>query len=347
MSPPAMSERLVTIGHVGIGHWGRNVLRNFLSLPGAHVVAACDQAPATLAQVRRQHPSGPALTRRYEDLLEDPGIDCITIATETQHHYRMARAALEAGKHVFVEKPMTQTVAEAEHLVQLAEDAGRHLMVGHLLLYHPAFRYVESLIRDGELGDVHYLYSVRVNLGVIRSHENAFDSLGPHDLSIALAFLNRKPIAVAANGQAYLQKSIEDIVFATVYFEDSRLAHMHTSWLDPHKVRKVTVVGSRKMAVIDDMAAAEKVRIFDKGVTAPSRPYLSFTESLTIRTGDIRIPRIAVVEPLRAECEHFVTCVRTGTKPRTDARNGLAVVRLLEAVRTSLRCGGQRVALDA
>ena len=342
-----MSSNTVRIGHVGVGQWGRNVLRNFFALPNARVVAVCDRIKSVRESVARQYPSGPYVTQHFEDLLRDDSIDGIVIATETQQHYRMAAAALSAGKHVFVEKPMTQTLAEAEHLVRLSEEKGKHLMVGHLLLYHPAFQYVEDLIRQGALGDLYYLYSVRVNLGVIRRHENAFDSLGPHDVSVALAFFaGRKPTAVVANGQAYLQHGIEDVVFATLHFEDGRIAHMHASWMDPHKVRKITVVGSKKMAVIDDTAGAEKVRIYDKGVGHGTSPYLSFGESMAIRSGDIRIPKVPAMEPLRAECAHFLDCVQTGAAPRSGARNGLAVVRVLEAVRQSLNSGGQRITLQ-
>ena len=340
MPPPSVSDSPIRIGHVGVGNWGRNVLRNFMALPGADVATVCDQSSQVLERVMHQYPSSPTVTQNFDDLLRDPSIDAVVIATETQLHHQMASAALAAGKHVFVEKPMAQTTAEAEHLVQLSENQGRHLMVGHLLLYHPAFLYVEDLIRSGTLGEIYYLYSVRVNLGIIRKHENAFDSLGPHDVSIALAFLDRKPTAVVAHGQAYLQQGLEDVVFATVYFEDGRIAHMHTSWLDPHKVRKVTVVGSRKMAVIDDTTSTEKVRVYDKGVGQGTSPYVGFAESMSIRTGDIHIPQIAAQEPLRAECEHFLHALQTDTAPRSDAHNGLAVVRILEAVRTSLRKKG-------
>ena len=321
-----MSSMPVRVGHVGVGHWGRHVLRNFMALPNAHVVSVCDQAQSTLDRVIQQYPSGLSVTQHFEDLLRDDSIDCIVIATETQQHYRMSAAALSAGKHVFVEKPMTQTVAEAEHLVQLADEQGKHLMVGHLLLYHPAFLYVKDLINKGVLGDIYYLYSVRVNLGVIRQHENAFDSLGPHDASVALAFLNRKPTAVVASGQAYLQRGIEDVVFATLYFEDGRIAHMHTSWMDPHKVRKVTVVGSKKMAVIDDTTSTEKVRIYDKGIGNGTPSYLGFGESMAIRTGDIQIPKISATETAEGGVHAFSGLCSVGRyasygRPQWPCRN--------------------------
>ena len=336
----------VRIGQVGVGSWGRNVLRNFMSLPHARVVAVCDQSQSVLDKVLHQYPLVTKTTRRFEDLLTDDTIEAVVIATETPHHYSMAAKALSSGKHVFVEKPLTQTVREAEHLVRLSEDQGKHLMVGHLLLYHPAFQHVESLIRKNVLGNIHYLYSVRVNLGIIRQKESAFDSLGPHDVSIALAFIDRQPVAVSANGQSYLQKGIEDVVFATLYFEGGPIAHMHTSWLDPHKVRKVTVVGQQKMAVIDDTATAEKVRIFDKGVGNDPGSYESFGRAMSIRSGDILIPKIPPREPLKVECSHFLESIRTGTTPRTDGKNGLAVVRVMEAVRKSLQYKGQCVEID-
>lgn len=341
-----MTERTIHLAQVGVGYWGKNLLRNFAGLPGVEVVAVCDQDPDVLVRLARQYP-GLATTQRYDDLLEDAAVEGVVIATETPQHFAMAEAALQAGKHVFVEKPMAQTTAQAERLVALAETHHRHLMVGHLLLYHPAFRYVEDLIRQGTLGAVYYLYSVRVNLGIIRQRENALESLAPHDLAVALSFLNQKPVAVSAQGQAYLQPDIADVAFATVFFEDGALAHLHTSWLDPHKIRKVTVVGSKKMAVIDDGAANEKVRLYDKGVTVQpgEAHYANYAEAMAIRTGDIHIPKIDVQEPLRLECRHFADCIRTGQTPRTDGRNGLAVVRLLEAAQHSLAQNGTTVPL--
>ncbi len=342
-----MSEASKTcIGQVGVGYWGKNLLRNFAALDEVEVVQVCDARAEVLDGIRQSHP-GVSTTTRFEDLLENPAIEGIVVATQTQQHFAMAEAALQAGKHVFVEKPMAQTVEQAERLVALAEAQDRRLMVGHLLLYHPAFRHVEDLIRQGELGEVYYLYSLRVNLGIIRQQENAFESLAPHDLAVALRFLDRRPCAVSAQGQAYLQPGIEDVAFATIFFEDGRLAHLHTSWLDPHKARKVTVVGSRRMAVIDDVEAAEKVRLYDKGVDLlPGQTrYAEYAEAMTIRSGDIRIPRIDMQEPLRLECRHFASCIRTGERPRSDGRNGLDVVRLMAAAQKSLAQRGASVEL--
>jgi len=340
------STHPIGLAQVGIGYWGKNLLRNFSALDGVRMIMACDQRPDVLSAVADQY-SGLSTTRRFEDILESAEIDAVVIATETPLHFKLAEAALKAGKHVFVEKPMAQSAGEAEALVRISEEKDLRLMVGHLLLYHPAFRYVEDLIDAGELGEVYYLYSMRVNLGIIRQRENAFESLAPHDLSVALRLLNKKPVSISAQGQAYLQSGIEDVVFATVYFEDGKLANLHTSWLDPHKIRKVTVVGSKKMAVIDDVESVEKIRLYDKGVDLKlgEQRYEDYAGAMTLRSGDIHIPRINMKEPLRLECQHFVDCVRTGATPRTDGRNGLAVVRLLEAAQVSLARNGASIDL--
>ena len=337
----------IGLAQIGVGYWGKNLLRNFTGLDGAEVLQVCDQNPTVLESVKAQYPSI-SMTDKLEHVLENSEVDAVVIATQTPLHHHFAKAALEAGKHVFVEKPMAQTTAEAVELVQRAEAEDRRLMVGHLLLYHPAFTYVDDLIESNELGDIRYLYSERVNLGIIRQKENAFESLAPHDLSVALQFLKCKPLAVSATGQAFLQRDIEDVAFATYFFEDGKMAHLHASWLDPHKTRKVTVVGSKKMAVIDDMENTEKVRLYDKGVDlqpGERHGYVNYAEAMSIRTGDIVIPKIQMQEPLRLECQHFVDCILTGKRPRTDGRNGLTVVQMLEAAKKSIREKGACVEL--
>ena len=336
--------RNIRLAQIGVGHWGKNLLRNFDAISACRIVAVCDSSHSARQFVKDRYPTAET-TENIQDILDRDDIDGIIIATETPSHYSMARVALESGRHVFVEKPMAQTVEEAETLVSLSDATGCHCMVGHLLLYHPAFNYVEDLIQGGTLGDTYYMYSVRVNLGIVRQRENALQSLAPHDLSIALAFLKQKPVAVAVHAQAYLQPNVCDVAFSTVFFQSGALAHLHTSWLDPHKVRKVTLVGSKKMVVIDEMNSAEKVRIYDKGVNAPE--YVEFAESMTTRVGDISIPNIQMLEPLRVECSHFVDCIRTGEMPRSDARNGLAVVRLLEAAQKSLESGGAKIPVNS
>jgi predicted dehydrogenase len=337
----------IGLAQIGVGYWGKNIFRNLLSIPGAQLVAACDQSPDMLARVAGKNPDI-ITTGAVDDLLKDDRIDGIVISVPTDQHFELASAALRAGKHVFVEKPMTQSVKEAEVLVEIAEGEGLTLMVGHLLLYHAAFGYVRDLIREGALGEVYYLYSTRVNLGIVRSTENAFESLAPHDLAVALDLLNESPVAISAQGQPYLQDGIADVAFATVFFENGKIAHIHTSWLDPHKIRKVTLVGSRMMAVIDDMEDTEKVRLFDKGVDVhPDEPrFEDYTNAMRVRSGDIRIPRIQMKEPLSEEMKHFVGCIRTGSRPISDGRNGLAVIRIMDAAKRSMRDRGTCVEIS-
>ena len=340
---PAHQPIIIRIAQIGAGYWGKNLLRNFAAIQQAEVVWVCDVREDARKEAAENHP-GIRTTGDFQEVLADESVEGVVIATETPQHFLMAEAALQAGKHVFVEKPLAQTVDQAERLVALAEENDLRLMVGHLLLYHPAFRHVEELIHENKLGDIRYLYSMRVNLGIVRQRENAFESLAPHDLSVALAYINSKPVAVAAQGSAYLQPNIEDVVFATVFFESGALAHIHTSWLDPHKIRKTTVVGSKLMAVIDDMEPSEKVRLYDKGaeVSEPSG-YTGFAGAVSVRSGNIVIPKIENGEPLRSECEEFVTSIVEQRAPRTDGDCGLAVVRLLEAARLSMEAGGARV----
>ena len=327
------------VAQIGVGRWGRNLLRNLVALPSADVVAVCDTSDPALAEAARLAPRARA-TRDPQSVVEDPTVGAVVVATETPHHAEWARAALVAGKHVFVEKPLAPTVAEAEALVTLAAEHDRRLMVGHLLRYHPAFRHVERLAAEGALGEIRYLYSVRVNLGVVRSQENAFDSLAPHDLAVARALLG-PALAVTAQGGAFLQDGVEDVVFATVEYASGALAHLHCSWLDPHKVRRVTVVGSRRMAVVDDQEPAEKVRVYDRGIDA-APGFADLAGALTVRSGDIAVPRVPADEPLRLEVEEFAAAIRERRAPRTDGEDGLEVVRVLEAARRSM-AEGRRV----
>lgn len=337
-------SKTINIAQIGAGSWGKNLLRNFSALPNTRVVTVCDSNPTVQSAVSEAYPT----ITTCEDptrIFADPDIQAVVIATETPGHFSLAKEALSAGKHVFVEKPMAQTSSEASELLTLSKSMDRKLMVGHILLYHPAFEYVRNLIQSGDLGEIYYMYSVRVNLGIVRQNENAFDSLAPHDLSVALDFLGRKAVAVSAQGQAYLQPGVHDVVFATVFFEDGRLAHLHTSWLDPHKVRKVTVVGSRKMVVIDDVAGTEKVRVYDKGVDMKTEELagVDFAAAMNLRSGDIAIPKLPFKEPLRSECEHFINAILSDTDPLSDGQNGLDVVQLLDAARRSMELGGQRI----
>ena len=256
----------VQLALVGTGDWGANLLRNFAALPEARVVAVCDADPGRLARAQATVPAARAVARA-EELLEVPGIEAIVIAAPAPAHAPLAKLFLDAGKDVYVEKPFTLDVADAEALVALAEAKQRILMVGHLLIHHPAVVRLKAMIDAGELGTVHYVYSQRVNLGKVRKDENALWSFAPHDLSVMLHFLGGEPVDVSARGSAFLQPGIEDVVFASLSWADGRMAHAHVSWLDPHKLRRFTVVGSKKMALFDDMEPSEKLKIYDRGVS--------------------------------------------------------------------------------
>ena len=342
-----MAPSKIVLAQVGLGNWGKNLLRNFVSLPDVAVQWLCDlkaeaasrRGRAALTANGAGSAGAPKYTADYDDIVRDAAVDAVVVATQTETHYEIAAACLRAGKHVFVEKPMALKASQAADLVRLAEDGDRILMVGHLLRHHPVYVRLEEMVEAGELGPVHYAYSTRVNLGVVRSSENSLWSLAPHDVAVLLGLMQARPLWVTATGESFLQQGIEDVAFATIHFDGGRMAHIHVSWLDPHKVRRLTVVGARKMAVVDDMEAAEKMRIYDKGVDF-SAGYVPYGEAVTLRIGDIQIPYIKVEEPLRLEAQHFVDCVRQGTTPRTDGREGLAVVRVLEAAQRSLKARG-------
>jgi predicted dehydrogenase len=334
----------VGIAVVGTGDWGANLVRNFAGLPGSRLVALHDSDPQRLRKAAAQYPVA-RVAESLEALLT-PDVQGVVVAASAVSHYTLARTLLENGKDVFVEKPLALSVAHAEELVRIAGKHGRILMVGHLLLFHPAVRYLKGMLDRGELGDLFYIYSQRVNLGKVRKDENALWSFAPHDLSVILHLLGTAPVDVVARGSAFLQGSIEDVVFVDLRFPGDRLAHVHVSWLDPHKLRKFTVVGSRKMVVFDDMEASEKVKIYDKGVDRAGE-VVSYGDALTVRSGDIMIPKLSLQEPLRLECQHFVECVREHKVPLTDGVSGLQVVRVLAAAQASLERGGTPVRLAA
>jgi predicted dehydrogenase len=338
-----MQKTTVQVAVVGVGGWGKNLARNCFQIPECTLKYLCDLDKKKLEQIRLQLP-GPAITTCFEDLLEDPDLQAIIIATTAATHYPLCKAALQAGKDVFVEKPFVLAVAQAEELIQIAAQERRVLMVGHLLEYHPVINRLKQMIDSRELGEIYYIYTQRVNLGTVRNDENALWNFSPHDVSTILYLLEKEPSDVAARGQSYLQSGIEDVVFLTLNFSGQSMAHIHVSWLDPHKIRKITIVGSKKMAVFDDIESTEKLRVYDKSAEQNAN-YSSFAEYVSLRFGDITIPHVKIEEPLRLECEHFLGCVRERKQPLSDGRDGLRVLRVLDAAQRSLRNNGMPVAI--
>ena len=340
-----LEDRSITLGQIGVGYWGKNLLRDLSSIHGCRVAVCCDFSEETRARIQRDYPTI-EVTGNIERIVNDPTIDGVVIATPPATHYDIARQAVEAGKDVFVEKPMVLNIKDGERLVRMAEEKGRIMMVGHLMEYHPALLKLKKYIDDGALGEVYYIYSERVNLGKIRREENALWSFAPHDVSMILFLLNgEEPVTVTATGRDYLQEGIEDVSFVTLYFRRKVMAHIHVSWLDPHRVRKLTVVGSKQMAVFDDTSASELIRVYDKGVDQAPPDYESYGEVLSLRSGDILIPNVRMTEPLKVECQHFIDCIRTRTTPRSDGYDGLRVLRVLDAAQQSLKSGGRPVEL--
>jgi len=334
---------MVGVAVVGAGNWGKNLVRNFASLPGAELKYVCDLNEKVRGAMSGLYPQA-VVTDDMQRALADPAVGAVVVAVDAPLHYQVAKAALQAGKHAYVEKPLTLGGKEAQELVDLAAGQSVKLMVGHLLEYHPAVGYMREMIERGEVGETLYLYFQRVNLGIVRQKENAWWSLAPHDVSVACYLFGAQPVSVSASGHAYLQEGIEDVVFANLKFADGRMAHIHVSWLDPHKIRKVTLVGSQKMVVFDDMAAAEKVRVYDKGAEVKSVD--SYVEAVMLRTGDILIPKVPSGEPLRVECQHFIDCIAEDKTPRSDGADGVRVVKVLEAGSASLARGGEPVSLS-
>ncbi|HET9125201.1 MAG TPA: Gfo/Idh/MocA family oxidoreductase [Solirubrobacteraceae bacterium] len=332
MTAAPHSDRAIRVGVAGLGYWGPNLARNFAATPGCELTWLCDADGAAREKLARTHPAVRA-TAELDDLLGDPELDAVVLATPVPTHADLAVRVLEAGKHCFVEKPLATNVADAERAVEAADRAGRVLMVGHLLEYHPGLRALKELADSGELGDeIFYIYGNRLNLGKLRADENALWSLGAHDVSVVLTLAGGDPVEVSAHGASYVRDGVEDVVFCFLRFASGLVAHLHLSWLDPHKERRFTVVGSKRMATFDDMAVDRKLTVYDKGFDEDARTY---GEYIT-RSGGSFSPQITNVEPLRVECEHFVRSVRDGTVPRSDGRSGLRVVRVLESLQRSL-----------
>jgi predicted dehydrogenase len=334
VSAPAFEPvrgRPVRVGVVGLGYWGPNIARNLAAIDGCEVRWLCDGDPRALERLASSFP-GASTTTKLDELLADGELDAIALATPVPTHAELAIAVARAGKHCFVEKPLATSAADAEAAVEAAADARRVLMVGHLLEYHPAVERLKQLVDGDELGALYYVYGNRLNLGKLRADENALWSLGAHDVSVVLHLIGEEPDECLAHGASYVQPGIQDVVFCYLRFPSGVVAHLHLSWLDPHKERRLTVVGARRMATFDDMVVEGKLALYDKGFDEDAR---SWGEYIT-RSGDIFSPQIANAEPLRLECEHFVQCIRDGATPRSDGSSGLRVVRVLERLQRSL-----------
>jgi predicted dehydrogenase len=342
----ALERRLRAVAVVGLGYWGPNWVRNFCQLRAARRVIACDLDRARCEHVAALYP-GVETSPRFEDVLEDPEVEGVVVATPVSRHYPMARRALEADKAVLVEKPLAMAPAEAAELVRLARERGRVLMAGHTFEYSAPVLKLHQIISSGELGEIFYVSSIRANLGLFQHDVNVVWDLATHDISIILMLMGRMPEAVSCHGQSHYRGGVEDVALLALHFARNVIAFVHVSWLDPNKIRRTTIVGSRKMLVYDDTAPQEKIRIYDKGVDV-HRYYDTFGEfQFSYRYGDIQIPRIEEAEPLKSECEHFAECIRNAATPRTDGLSGLRVVSVLHAANVSLRSGGRKVAVES
>jgi len=338
---------MIGIGVIGCGYWGPNLIRNFNSQPGAEIIAISDLNEKRLNHVGLLYP-GARKTTDYKDLINDPAVDAVVVATPMSTHFQLGMEALEAGKHLFIEKPMATNSADCRTLIETAAARDRKLMVGHTFIYSPPVRMIKSLLEEGELGDIYYVNISRVNLGIFQQDANVIWDLAPHDVAMLNFLFDAEPIAVSATGHCYVQKAhqIEDVAFVTLEYPGGRLVHIHVSWLDPNKIRKCTFVGSHKMLVYDDVSPSEKIRVYDKGVDVQPH-YEDFGEfQLLYRSGDVFLPHVETYEPLKAEAAHFLDMIQDKVVCQSDGTHGLRVVEVLEAACLSLKEDGRRVALE-
>jgi len=334
----------IKIGVVGCGYWGPNLIRNFRSLPDCSLKVMCDISEKRLAHLRSLYPEVGGETN-YEHVLNGVGLDAVVIATAVRLHYPMAKAALLAGKHTFIEKPMACSTAECEELIEIARKNGLVLMTGHTFLYSPAVRKIKEIVDSGDIGEIRYISARRLNLGLFQKDINVAWDLAPHDISIIQHIIGEQPVAVNCHGSAHVTPGIEDVTSMCLTFRKKQTAFIQSSWLDPRKVREMTIVGSRRMIVYDDVAPQEKIRIFDARVDRPPH-YDTFAEfHYAYHYGDVYVPYLKQEEPLKVECQHFVDCIRNGTTPLSDGQQGYQLVQVLEASSESLRRGGGPVEL--
>jgi len=334
----------LNIGVVGCGYWGPNLVRNFRSLPDCRVTTICDVSVERLQHLRILYPEIEGDTH-FENLLNDTTLDAMVIATSVKHHFPMAKSSILAGKHTLIEKPLASSVAQCEELIELAQRKGVVLMVGHTFLYSPAIRKIKQIVANGDIGSIRYISARRLNLGLFQKDINVAWDLAPHDLSIILHIMDESPISLNCRGAAHITPGIEDVTSMSLEFSEQKSAIVQSSWLDPKKVREMTIIGSDRMIVYDDVAPQEKIKIFDVRVERPPH-YDTFAEfHYAYHYGDMYSPYIKQDEPLKTECQHFLDCIRTGQTPLTDGNKGLEVVRILEASSASLKLQGAPIKL--
>ena len=335
---------MINIGVIGYGYWGPNLVRNFAETPGANVSAVADLDVAKLALLQRRYPAI-RVTNEVSELLNDPKIDAIAVATPVQTHFELGLAALRAGKHLWMEKPMTQTSGQARLLVAEAARRGLTLLVDHTFIYTGAVMKMGEIIKSGDLGQIYYYDSVRVNLGLFQRDVSVISDLAVHDFSILDFLLEEHPVAVTASGTNHFPGTPENLAYVTLFYESGSIAHVNVSWLAPVKVRQILIGGSQKMIRYDDLEPSEKIKVYDKGVSFTNDPTQIQEMRVGYRTGDMWAPKLGVTEALRVEGEHFVDCIEHGTLPRTDGQLGLRVVELIEAASQSMRRRGETVHL--
>jgi predicted dehydrogenase len=335
---------MINVGVVGFGYWGPNIARNFNDTPGACVVAISDADDLSLSRAAQSYP-GIRLSKDCSELLTDPKVDVIAIVTPVSSHYEIAKPALSNGKHIFIEKPFTASVAEAEALIELAEKKKLKIMVDHTFLFTGAVKKIKELIDDGVLGDLYYFDSTRVNLGLFQKDVNVVWDLAPHDLSIMDYLINKEPIAVMATGVAHFNNALEDVAYITIYFPDNVIAHLNVNWLSPVKIRTTLIGGQKKMLVWNDLVSDEKIRVYDKGVDTDGSKEHTYGLRVSYRSGDMWAPRVNQIEALKGEAAYFINCIDKDITPQNDGRAGLRVVRMLEAIINSLKQGGTLVRL--
>jgi len=336
------------IAVIGYGYWGPNLVRNFSWLEDTQVKYVCDLDGKRLEKVKALFPNVEITTKDYELVLNDPEIDAIAIATPVCTHFPLAKKALEAGKHVLIEKPMTDSARDAEELVQLAQKHQKVVMVDHTFLYTGAVKKIKELVDSGKIGEVYYFDSVRVNLGLFQNDVNVIWDLAPHDLSIMRYVIDKIPVAMSAIGVSHVQNNLENIAYLTVFYEDTTFAHFHVNWLSPIKVRQILIGGSEKMIVYNDMENTEKIKVYDSGVEINKGDKdILYNTLIQYRTGDMYAPKLDPSEALKVECRHFIDCIQKGEQPISNGEFGLEIVKMLEAAQISMKNQGQKISLDS